>query len=40
LPAIEVVGDEQGNEIIIGRNILNRLVMTLDGPKRVLETED
>jgi predicted aspartyl protease len=32
LPGIEVVGDEMGNEIILGRNVLNHLVLLLDGP--------
>lgn len=31
LPAIEVVGDEEGNEIILGRNLLNKLRLLLDG---------
>ena len=40
LPAVEVVGDERGSEIILGRNVLNRLRLLLDGPAavtRVLE---
>jgi len=32
LPVVEVVGDEQGDEIILGRNVLNRLRLLLDGP--------
>ncbi|MEW5868605.1 MAG: hypothetical protein AB1894_04965 [Chloroflexota bacterium] len=32
LPGIYVVGDELGDEIILGRNILNRLRLLLDGP--------
>ena len=31
LPAIEVVGDEEGDEIILGRNLLNKLRLLLDG---------
>ena len=31
-PAIEVVGDEQGHEVILGRNFLNRLHLPLNGP--------
>jgi len=27
-----VVGDEQGNEIVLGRNLLNKLVLLMDGP--------
>jgi predicted aspartyl protease len=37
LPAIEVVGDEQGSEIILGRNVLNRLHLMLDGPGATTE---
>ena len=36
LPAVEVVGDDQGNEVILGRNILNRLRLLLDGPREEL----
>jgi predicted aspartyl protease len=32
LPSVFVVGDEQGNEIVLGRNVLNRLRLLLDGP--------
>lgn len=32
LPGIEVVGDEMSNEVILGRSVLNRLVLLLDGP--------
>jgi len=32
LPNIFVVGDEQGNEIVLGRDVLNRLRLLLDGP--------
>lgn len=31
-PAVEVIGDERGDEIILGRNVLNRLRLLLDGP--------
>jgi len=34
LPGIEVVGDDWGDEIILGRNFLNRLRMLLDGPNQ------
>lgn len=34
LPAVDVVGDEEGIEIILGRNALNRLKLLLDGPAR------
>lgn len=39
LPAIEVVGDEVGNEIILGRNVLNRLSLLLNGPQREIRVE-
>jgi len=29
-----VVGDEQGQEILLGRNVLNKLIVLLDGPGR------
>lgn len=32
LPGIYVVGDEQSNEVVIGRNELNELRIWLDGP--------
>lgn len=35
LPNVFVVGDEQDNEIILGRNILNKFRFTLDGPNNV-----
>jgi hypothetical protein len=34
LPAIEVVGDEVGSEIILGRNALNRLSLLINGPRQ------
>ncbi len=40
LPAIEVVGDEEGNEIIIGRNVLNKLRLLLEGRKQQVEVLD
>lgn len=33
LPDIEVVADDWGSSIIIGRNVLNKLHIQLDGPK-------
>ena len=32
LPGVYVVGDEIGDEVILGRDVLNRLRITLDGP--------
>ena len=37
LPPIEVVADENSEEIIVGRNVLNRLRVVLDGIKQVVE---
>ena len=34
LPNVEVVGDDWGDQIIIGRNVLNRLRLLLDGPNQ------
>ena len=36
LAAVEVVGDDQGSEVILGRNVLNRLRLLLDGPREAL----
>lgn len=32
LPGVYVVGDELSNEVVLGRNVLNRLRILLDGP--------
>jgi hypothetical protein len=32
MPGMYVVGDELGNEAVLGRNVLNRLRLLLDGP--------
>ena len=37
LPGIFVVGDEQGDEIVLGRNVLNKLRLFLDGPANLTE---
>jgi len=37
LPGVFVVGDEQGDEIVLGRNVLNKLRLLLDGPANVTE---
>jgi predicted aspartyl protease len=37
LPSVIVVGDDQGGEILLGRNVLNKLILLLDGQSR--ETE-
>jgi len=37
LPGIFVVGDEQGSEIVLGRNVLNKLRLLLDGPAQLTD---
>jgi predicted aspartyl protease len=37
LPGVFVVGDEIGNQVILGRNVLNKLRVLLDGPEKVVE---
>ena len=37
LPGIEVVGDEEGQDVLLGRNVLNKLIVLLDGPGRFTE---
>jgi hypothetical protein len=37
LPGVFVVGDDQSDEIVIGRNILNQVRIILDGPKQALQ---
>lgn len=36
LPGIEVVGDELSDEIVLGRDVLNRLRLLLDGPAETI----
>ena len=40
LPGIYVVGDDRGDECVVGRNILNRLKMLLDGPQESVQLLD
>ncbi len=40
LSAIEVVGNEQDEEIILGRNVINELCLLLDGPSALLEVQE
>ena len=37
LPGIYVVGDDFGNEVILGRDVLNRLRLVLDGPVQLTQ---
>lgn len=32
LPAVEVIADELGDVVLLGRNVLNQLILLLDGP--------
>ena len=34
LPGVEVVADEAGDRVLLGRNVLNKLILLLDGPAR------
>jgi len=31
LPAVEVVADDLGEDVLLGRNVLNKLILLLDG---------
>ncbi len=35
--SVEVIGDGRGEEIVLGRDVLNKLILTLNGPKQFLE---
>jgi predicted aspartyl protease len=37
LPGVEVVGDDLTNDVLLGRNVLNRLILLLDGPSGDVE---
>lgn len=37
LPGLYVVGDDQGDEVVLGRDVLNRLRLMLDGPRQVTQ---
>lgn len=40
LPGLEVVGDEISDEIILGRDVLNRLRTLLDGPGEIVQVSE
>lgn len=40
LPGIDVIGDAHGQEIILGRDVLNRLWLGLDGPALITEVAE
>ncbi|MBI5291200.1 MAG: hypothetical protein HY872_04910 [Chloroflexi bacterium] len=35
--SVETIGDASGEEIVLGRDVLNKLILTLNGPKQFLE---
>ena len=37
LPCVQVVSDDWGSEIILGRNALNKLQLFLDGPHQITQ---
>jgi hypothetical protein len=37
LPGIRILADKQNNEPILGRDVLNNLALTLNGPANVVE---
>ncbi|MEW5989515.1 MAG: hypothetical protein AB1791_23045 [Chloroflexota bacterium] len=36
LPDVEVVGDSSNHEILLGRDVINQLILLLDGPQTEL----
>jgi predicted aspartyl protease len=40
LPSVEVVGDDWGDRIILGRNVLNKLRIHLDGPNETISVSE
>ncbi len=32
LPGVLVAADDQGSDVLLGRNVLNKLILLLDGP--------
>ena len=40
LPGVYVVGDDLGDEVILGRDVLNRLRLLLDGPAAMVNLLD
>jgi predicted aspartyl protease len=37
LPDIEVVGDLHSDTILLGRNVLNKLLLLIDGPRQITD---
>jgi hypothetical protein len=40
LPGIDVIGDPRGDEIILSRDVLNKLWLALDGPLQTIEVAE
>jgi predicted aspartyl protease len=40
LPNIEVIGDDWGNQMIVGRDVLNKLRIHLNGPNRTTSVSE
>jgi hypothetical protein len=40
IPGLYVVGDDVGDEIILGRDVLNNIPLFLDGPQRMTDLLD
>ncbi len=40
IPGVEVIGDERGNEVILGRDVLNKFWLGLDGPQQITEVAE
>ena len=40
LPGLYAVGDDVGQEVVLGRDVLNRLRLLLDGPAQVTQFLD
>ena len=40
VPGVIVVGDDYGAEIVLGRDVLNKLILLLDGPRNEIEVFD
>ncbi len=37
LPGVEVVGDMHGERVLLGRNVINKLLLLIDGPRQHTE---
>ncbi len=40
LPSIDVIADMENQEVVLGRNVLNKLVLLMDGPQFSLDILD